>query len=793
MNIAFFGSSLVSAYWNGAATYYRGLIRALAGRGHRITFYEPDAYDRQKHRDIEDPEWARVVVYSAEGTDEVLRCVEEARRADLVVKTSGVGVFDELLDEAVLSLKRAANVIVFWDVDAPATLDRVNGRPVESSEVVGREDGVERVKGTNGQGEDPFRKLIPLYDLILTYGGGEPVAAAYRALGARDCVPIYNALDPSTHHPVERDERFAADLGFLGNRLPDRERRVEQFFLEPAARLVGRRFLLGGSGWRDKPMPSNVNYVGHVYTRDHNAFNCTPLAVLNISRESMARYGFSPATRVFEAAGAGACLITDWFEGVETFLEPEREILVARDGNEVAEQVERLTPGRALAVGEAALRRVLAEHTYDHRAKRVEEVLGARVPDPGFRIQGNSMDGERWMSDVARSTGAASGTSDVNSSTFDVQSDGAAGLSPGSPNLNPLRIVIIGLTITSSWGNGHGTTYRGLVRELVRRGHQVLFLEQDMPWFAGNRDMPQPPWGRTELYTSAGELKDRFADEVRAADLVIVGSYVPDGVAVGEWATSAAKGVVAFYDIDTPVTLAKLSCGDCEYLSPELISKYDMYLSFAGGPVLDLLEREYRSRCARPLYCSVDPELYFPEAMETQWDMGYLGTYSADRQPPLDRLMLEPARRWNGGRFVVAGPKYPKTIEWPSNVERIYHLSPAEHRHFYNRQRFTLNVTRSDMVRAGYSPSVRLFEAAACEVPIISDQWEGIETFLEPGREILLSEGPEEVLSILRGMDEGQRRQIGAAARRRVLAEHTAAHRAMELEQYAEHALSARA
>jgi spore maturation protein CgeB len=353
MEIAFFGSSLVSAYWNGAATYYRGLVRSLHGRGHRITFYEPDAYDRQKHRDIEDPDWARVVVYSAEGTNHVQRCLDAARGADLIVKTSGVGVFDHLLEAGVLELKRASNTVVFWDVDAPATLDRVNSDP-----------------------DDAFRPLIPKYDLILTYGGGDPVARAYRELGARGCIPIYNALDPQTHHPVPPDERFAADLGFLGNRLPDRERRVEQFFLEPAARLPQRRFLLGGNGWQDKPKPANVNDIGHVYTREHNAFNCTPLAVLNISRDSMARYGFSPATRVFEAAGAGACLMTDWFEGVETFFEPEKEILVARDGNEVAEGLAGLSPERARQIGQAALKRVLADHTYDHRAARVEEVLG---------------------------------------------------------------------------------------------------------------------------------------------------------------------------------------------------------------------------------------------------------------------------------------------------------------------------------------------------------------------------------------------------------------------------------
>jgi len=354
MNIAFFGSSLVSAYWNGAATYYRGVIRAMHARGHRVTFYEPDAYERQQHRDMADPDWARVVVYAGEGEDGVRAALEDARGADLVVKASGVGVFDELLEAAVLDLKRPGVLVAFWDVDAPATLERVQGDPA-----------------------DPFRALIPRYDLVLTYGGGEPVMGAYRALGARACVPIYNALDPHTHHPVAPDPRFGAALGFLGNRLPDREARVEEFFLRAAALSPGAKFLLGGSGWGDKAMPPNVAYVGHVYTQDHNAFNCTPRAVLNVSRDSMARYGFSPATRVFEAAGAGACLITDAWEGIEMFFAPGSEVLVARDGSEVAAHVRDLTAHRAREIGTAALARVLAEHTYAHRVAQLESVLEA--------------------------------------------------------------------------------------------------------------------------------------------------------------------------------------------------------------------------------------------------------------------------------------------------------------------------------------------------------------------------------------------------------------------------------
>jgi spore maturation protein CgeB len=352
LDIAFFGSSLVSAYWNGAATYYRGIVRALAERGHRVTFYEPDAYGRQQHRDMPDPSWARVVVYPGEGESGVLDALAQARGADLVVKASGVGVFDELLEREVLALQNARTRVAFWDVDAPATLDRVQ---------------------TNH--DDPFLALIPRYDLVLTYGGGDPVVRAYEALGARECVPIYNALDPSTHHPVPPEPRFACDLGFLGNRLPDREARVEEFFLRAAELLPDHGFVLGGSGWADKPMPSNVNPIGHVYTHEHNAFNCTPRAVLNVNRESMARYGFSPPTRVFEAAGAGACLITDEWIGIELFLEPGNEVLIARDGEAVAEHLRSLTSERARAIGSAAYRRILGEHTYAHRVAQLEALL----------------------------------------------------------------------------------------------------------------------------------------------------------------------------------------------------------------------------------------------------------------------------------------------------------------------------------------------------------------------------------------------------------------------------------
>jgi spore maturation protein CgeB len=355
MNIAFFGSSLVSAYWNGAATYYRGIVRALHERGHRVTFYEPDTFGRQQHRDIDDPPWAKVVVYPAGETADPLRTVEQARGADLVVKASGVGVFDEVLEKAVLELQAPGCLVAFWDVDAPATLDRMHA-----------------------DATDPLRALVPRYDLVLTYGGGEPVRGAYLALGARECVPIYNGLDPSTHHPAPPQPRFEADLGFLGNRLPDREARVEEFFLRAASLLPHHRMLLGGSGWDDKPMPANVRSLGHVYTADHNAFNCSPRSVLNISRDSMARYGFSPATRVFEACGAAACLITDAWEGLEMFLEPGAEVLVAASGEQVAEHVRTLDAQTARRIGQAGYRRVLAEHTYAHRAAQLEALLEGR-------------------------------------------------------------------------------------------------------------------------------------------------------------------------------------------------------------------------------------------------------------------------------------------------------------------------------------------------------------------------------------------------------------------------------
>lgn len=357
----------------------------------------------------------------------------------------------------------------------------------------------------------------------------------------------------------------------------------------------------------------------------------------------------------------------------------------------------------------------------------------------------------------------------------------------------PWRIVILGLSLTSSWGNGHATTYRGLVKELCRNGHEVTFLERDVPWYAGaNRDMPNPPFGRLHLYRDLPALKAGFARAVADADLVIVGSYVPEGVAVCRWVLSTAHGIRAFYDIDTPVTLAKLARGDEEYLAADLVRGFDLYLSFTGGPVLDHLRRTFGARRADVLYCSFDPELYAPEAVPARWDLGYLGTYSPDRQPKLAELLIEPARALPESRFVVAGPQYPAEIDWPDNVQRIEHIPPHGHRAFYNAQAFTLNVTRADMTAAGWSPSVRLFEAAGCGVPVISDNWDGLDSILRPGEEVLIADAGEDVQRYLRTIPEERRRAIGEAARRRVLAEHSAAARARQLEDYVSSCLEER-
>ncbi len=349
--IAFYGSSLLSSYWNGAATYYRGILSAIAPHGFDTTFYEPDAFGRGAHRDIAPPDYARVTVYPANQRG-LARVIEEAAAADIVIKASGVGVFDDELLAGVIKFARADALRIFWDVDAPATLAELAASP-----------------------DHPLRRALPSLDLVLCYGGGAPVIAAYEAMGARLCVPIYNALDPQAHHPAPAQPEYEGDLVFMGNRLPDREARVEEYFLKPAAILPQRRFLLGGSGWDDKPMTPNIRRLGHVPTSAHNAVNAAAMAVLNIARDSMATIGFSPATRVFEAAGAGGCLITDAWEGIELFLKPNDEVLVARDGGDVAAHLAALTPARARRIGAAALARVLREHTYEQRAILLNQAL----------------------------------------------------------------------------------------------------------------------------------------------------------------------------------------------------------------------------------------------------------------------------------------------------------------------------------------------------------------------------------------------------------------------------------
>jgi spore maturation protein CgeB len=350
--------------------------------------------------------------------------------------------------------------------------------------------------------------------------------------------------------------------------------------------------------------------------------------------------------------------------------------------------------------------------------------------------------------------------------------------------MSALSIVVLGLSITSSWGNGHATTYRALVKGLARRGHRILFLERDVPWYAAHRDLPRSPFATTRLYRDLDELRTRFARAVAAADLVVLGSYVPEGVEVARWMLQVATGVRAFYDIDTPVTLAKLRRGDHEYLTPGLVPRFDLYLSFAGGPVLDMLADEFGALRPRPLYCSVDPDVHRARAEPRRWDLGYMGTYSPDRQPGLEALLLAPARALPERAFAVAGPQYPPDVAWPPNVARFEHLSPVRHASFYGAQRFTLNLTRANMVGAGWSPSVRLFEAAASGTPIISDAWPGLKAFFEPGQEILIAHSSEHIVKYLSDFDEARREAIAAAAKQRVLAFHTPDRRALELEGY---------
>jgi len=347
----------------------------------------------------------------------------------------------------------------------------------------------------------------------------------------------------------------------------------------------------------------------------------------------------------------------------------------------------------------------------------------------------------------------------------------------------PLKIVFLGLSITSSWGNGHATTYRALIAALHQLGHDVRFLERDVPWYAEHRDAPAFAGCRIDLYDSLDSLNARFGKAVRNADVVIVGSYVPEGAEVVRWVLDVARGLRLFYDLDTPVTLASFARGEATYIAPQSIPLLDAYLSFSGGLALARLENEQRAAIALPLYCSVDTHRYTPQRVEPCRDLGYLGTYSADRQPAVEQLLLEPARRWAAGEFVIAGSNYPGQ-KWPENVERIEHVAPHEHPDFYSSLRFALNVTRADMRSLGHSPSVRLFEAAACGAPLISDTWTGIDEFFEPGSELLLAESAEEVLSYLRGLGEDERRAIARRARARVLREHSALHRAALLDHY---------
>lgn len=353
-----------------------------------------------------------------------------------------------------------------------------------------------------------------------------------------------------------------------------------------------------------------------------------------------------------------------------------------------------------------------------------------------------------------------------------------------------MRFVFLGLSLSSSWGNGHATTYRALLKALHQRGHDLLFLEREQPWYAAHRDLPEPDFCTLQFYDGIDDLR-RFHRAIEAADAIIIGSYVPDGAAVIDHVVPRAR-TVAFYDIDTPVTLRSLEAGETAHLRPDQVRLFDLYLSFTGGPTLRHLERQWGARLARPLYCAVDPAIHHAVQLECRWDLGYLGTYSPDRQPTLERRLIDAARMMPKRRFVVAGPQYPADIDWPANVDRIEHLGPAEHAAFYSSLGWTLNVTRADMVRAGWSPSVRLFEASACGVPIISDEWAGLEDFFRPGREIVVARDTDDVVRALR-WPEARRASIGRAAQAHTLKAHTAESRARELEAFLSEAARAAA
>jgi spore maturation protein CgeB len=323
-----------------------------------------------------------------------------------------------------------------------------------------------------------------------------------------------------------------------------------------------------------------------------------------------------------------------------------------------------------------------------------------------------------------------------------------------------------------------------LIKGLHGLGHRVLFLEKDQPWYAAHRDAAQVPFCNVQLYASNEDLRERFGYRIRNADAVIVGSYVDRGIEVCDWVLDAARGVRAFYDIDTPVTLSTLERGECTYLTREQVGRFDMILSFSGGGVLDTLRRKFGARIAHPLYCSVDPELYRPQPTRPTIDLGYMGTYSADRQVGLERLLITPAKTLPAMHFAVVGAQYPQSLTWPPNVAHRQHLAPDEHEAFYGSQRFTLNLTRDNMRAAGYSPSVRLFEAAACATPVISDEWPGIDEFFTPGEEILIARQGEQVATMLTTIADDERQRLAARARQRVLALHTGAYRAQELERH---------
>lgn len=359
-----------------------------------------------------------------------------------------------------------------------------------------------------------------------------------------------------------------------------------------------------------------------------------------------------------------------------------------------------------------------------------------------------------------------------------------------------MKIVLYGLAITSSWGNGHATTYRSLCKALARRGHQVHFVERDLEWYRNNRDLPHPEFCTVHHYENWQHSARSFLRLSKDADVVVIGSYFPDAIAATAALFDSGVGSVVFYDIDTPITMAELRAhGRASYLDGAHIPHYAAYLSFTGGPVLRELEERFGARCAIPFYCSVDPELYRPTPIRAEYrcDLSYLGTFAPDRQPRLMQFLNEPARKLPESRFIVAGAQYPKEVDWPPNVERIVHLNPPEHPALYSSSRFTLNLTRENMIAAGFSPSVRLFEASACGAAILSDAWSGLEHFLTPGREVLLPADAYETVHILRDFPEDDRRRIGLNARERILEQHTASHRAIQFEEMMHRCVRARA